>query len=259
MKSYFNSKVIAQWTKDAKNKFPEESCGLFVDREGVLVYVPMENISETPDKTFEIDPTVYYQMEEEEDIKALVHSHIEHPHASKKDMEKQQEMGIPWGVLNFHKGAPREHFFFGEELPMQDFIGRPFYHGVYDCYGLVRDFYRHCNLPMIDHPREWDWWKKDGPNLLMTHYKDNGFHPVSQNELQEGDVILMSILANQANHCALYLGGNLMLHHLVNRLSRREPYLPWSKSSIFFVRHEDAEKNPTIRKTAREIYEGTFS
>lgn len=248
MKIYFDSNIITEWKLDAVDRQPEESCGLFIqyERNYPIEFCSLPNIAKEREKEFEMDPVLFYKLEKQYEIKAIVHSHTNYPHASKKDMEMQQKMKTPWGIVNFHKGAAREVFFFGDQLPIQDFIGRPFHHGVYDCYGIIRDFYRMCKISMIDHPRGYRWWNLKGPNLLTEHYKDNGFYRIKENQLQPGDVIFMNIGGNQINHAALYIGENLILHHLVNRLSRREPYTIWQRRSNFIVRHKDAQKNSLI-------------
>lgn len=256
MKTYFEGRCIDDWRADVAERYPEESCGLFVDDMGDIVYIPMTNIHEEPEKHFEIDPILYYKIQESTSIKAVLHSHINYPHLSKPDMVKQQQMGIPWGIINVDKGSVREMFFFGDQLPVQDLIGRPFHHGLYDCYGIIRDFYRLCNIPMIDHPRGFRWWNLKGPNLLTEHYKDNGFYRIKEKDIQPGDVAFMNIGAKQVNHAALYLGENLILHHLVNRLSRREPYTNWSRRSTFIVRHKDAQKNSLIWELSTKIRRG---
>jgi proteasome lid subunit RPN8/RPN11 len=258
MKTYFDQALISEWRLDVIDRYPEESCGLFIqyDKTWPIEYCPMPNVADKPEKTFEIDPILFYKMEREYRVKAVVHSHINYPHASKKDMVTQQKMGIPWGIMNIHKGAPREVFFFGEQLPPQDLIGRPFYHGVYDCYGIPRDFYRMCGIPMGDPPRFYRWWNLKGPNLLLEHYKENGFYRIDEKELQPGDCVFMNIGSKQVNHVVLYLGENLIIHHLINRLSRREPYTNWNRRSNFAVRHKDAQKNSLIWELSTKLRRG---
>ena len=64
---------------------------------------------------------------------------------------------------------------------------------------------------------------EDGHNFLLQA----GFRLLEPNEkLEDGDVLLMSILAKGLNHAAIFLDGDV-LHHLADRLSCREPYSPW--------------------------------
>lgn len=261
MKTYFDPNLITEWRIDAENRLPEESCGLFIRfvPEEPIEFLSMSNVHEEPEKSFEIDPVLFYKLKEQYEIKAILHSHKNYPHASKSDMINQQKTEIPWGIINFHKGSPREVFFFGDQLPIQDLIGRPFHHGVYDCYGIIRDFYRMCGFEMIDHPRAFRWWNLKGPNLLTEHYKDNGFERYTGKDIQPGDVIFMNIAGKQINHAALYIGENLILHHLVNRLSRREPFTNWRRRATFVVRHKDAQKNSLIWELSTKLRRGSLS
>jgi proteasome lid subunit RPN8/RPN11 len=243
---------------DAIDRQPEESCGVFIqyERNSPIEFCSLPNIAEDREKRFEMDPVLFYKLEKQYEIKAVLHSHSNYPHASKKDMEMQQKMKIPWGIMNFHKGAAREVFFFGDQLPIQDFIGRPFYHGVYDCYGIIRDFYRACGIPMIDHPRGYRWWNLKGPNLIMKYFEEGDWVRVKEQEIQPGDLVFMNIGGTQYNHTALYIGENLILHHLANRLSRREPLTSWKKSSNFYARHKDAQKNSLIWELSTNLRRG---
>ena len=54
-----------------------------------------------------------------------------------------------------------------------------------------------------------------------------GFRQLRPEEkLENGDVLLMSILGNGLNHVAIFLDGEV-LHHLTDRLSCIEPYSKW--------------------------------
>ena len=63
---------------------------------------------------------------------------------------------------------------------------------------------------------------------LFEKYAENtGFRELDKDEsLQVGDVLLMSILHPTLNHVAIFL-GDMVLHHLTDRLSCREPYSAW--------------------------------
>ena len=54
-----------------------------------------------------------------------------------------------------------------------------------------------------------------------------GFRELRSDEkLENGDLLFMSILANGLNHVAIFLDGDV-LHHLTDRLSCKEPYSEW--------------------------------
>ena len=54
-----------------------------------------------------------------------------------------------------------------------------------------------------------------------------GFRELRNDEaLKNGDALLMSIGAVGLNHVAIFLDG-MVLHHLADRLSCKEPYSEW--------------------------------
>ena len=253
MKKYFQDSAMSDWKADVVARFPEEQCGLFVNYQGNTVYCSLDNVSDSPEQTFELDSWSYYRLISRFKVEAVLHSHSEYPHASLKDMQKQVETGVPWGIMNVHKGAPRETFFFGDSLPIQDLLGRPFVHGVYDCYSLVRDFYRFCEIELIDYPRTLKWWDTKKINLIEDNCYKSGFKKISREVVQPGDLALMTIGCDRINHLGVYIDDNLVLHHLINRLSRREPFAPWSRRTTMYMRYQDAKRHNTLRDFSRKI------
>ena len=232
MITYFSKKIIAKAKNHAVECFPEEACGLVIKGE----YLPCKNIAKEPLNDFKIDTKLY--IKNNKDIEVIIHSHNNYPHASKKDMIQQIATNIPWGVVNVNKGLPVEVFFWGKQLPMQELIGRPFIGGVYDCYNLLQDYYlknKEIELGMV--PHDVGFCKTDA-ELLTNNFKNLGFVEVDKLELKKDYVILTNILSKKPNHCGIYVGNNLILHHLRNRLSRTEPLSRWDKYITHYLRYE---------------------
>jgi len=226
-----------------------ESCGLIVLRRGRQLYRPCKNIAEGGEH-FAIDPEDYVQAEDEAhgDVLAVVHSHPDaQAIASQGDLVGCERSGLPWVTVSFPVSdlqiiEPSQY-----EAPL---IGRQFVYGVLDCYTLVQDWYkRELGIDVPPPPVEAQrplWWKR-GPNgeapadLYLQGYAAAGFMRIE--ELQPGDVILMQIEADVANHSAIYLGEQLILHHLWGRLSGRDIWGGyWMKHSRCFVRHQSMVK-----------------
>ncbi|MDE9456052.1 NlpC/P60 family protein, partial [Xenorhabdus bovienii] len=116
-------------------------------------------------------------------------------------------------------------------------LGRPFVHGIWDCYAIVRDWYRlERNIDIPDFERSDGWWDR-GENLYMKNYVSAGFVECS-GELQIGDVIIMQVQANEPNHAGVYIGDGLMLHHMYGQLSNKVPYSGyWQERAIIALRY----------------------
>jgi len=228
---------VKQIQTHALEEAPNECCGL-VTASG---YVWCENVADDPKNSFVLDPRRYAAVASREEILAVVHSHV-HPNAdcpTKLDMEQQIQSKLPWGITHVgENGLATAPFWFGDSVPIPPLIGRTFRHGVTDCYALVRDWFRlerDIQLPIF--PRE-DYWWEDGEDVLLDNYKAMGFEPLSSvKDLQIGDGILGTIAGRVTNHCAVYVGQGLILHHLPNRLSRVDPIHMWMKHLRIAVRY----------------------
>lgn len=99
-----------------------------------------------------------------------------------------------------------------------EYEGRPFLHGLFDCYTLVRDYYKRnfqIFLP-TNIQRDWEWWNK-GQNLYLENAKDCSF--IESDDIQKHDVLIMNINSPVPNHAAIYLGDGKILHHMSGRFS----------------------------------------
>lgn len=253
MKKYFAGKALEDAKRHAIDEFPKESCG-FILKDGT--YKPCNNIAQDPYKDFKIHKTKYLRYYDK--IDAIIHSHDNFPHASKHDMEQQIATVVPWGIINLFNKRVEDVFFWGDQLPIQDLVGRPFYHGVYDCYALVRDYYRLCGLEIPQYPREWLFWYDKIP-LIEKNFGNAGFYEISREELQPGDAVLGKVAQQSViNHTAVYLGKNMVLHHLAghsphykNGLSRVDFLDKWSRYISKYLRHKDSDNYKFL--TERDI------
>ncbi|WP_319543151.1 C40 family peptidase [uncultured Pseudodesulfovibrio sp.] len=232
----FDQTIIRTAQAHAREQYPYESCGLVVDGQ----YISCTNTAANPLKDFRLDPGEYIRAEGMGAVRGVIHSHPDGPdHPSRADMLGQMESGLVWGIVTVIKGAALPPFFWGGDTPVPNLVGREFRHGITDCYGLVRDWYRlerHDLLP--EYPRDDEWWLSGG-NMLLDNFKDAGFHIVDDAP-RPGDVALLQICADTVNHCGVYIGQGLMLHHLVNRCSRKDPMGRWHKHTRLMVRRDGA-------------------
>jgi cell wall-associated NlpC family hydrolase len=124
--------------------------------------------------------------------------------------------------------------------------GRKFVHGITDCYGLARDFYKEFfEIDLPNWAREDEWWEKgeDGPNFYMKHAHELGFRILDDlpvRDMQLGDCPVMAIQSTVPNHVGVYVGDGKILHHFYNQLSIATPYKGlWRNATTAILRHKD--------------------
>lgn len=221
------TRVIAEFTDAARREFPREACGLVVVLRGRPRLVLCANRAADPVADFEIDPQDYADAELQGDVVGVIHSHpggTAQP--SGMDLTSHAASGLTWWIVGLAERDAEPDLV---ELPAAEarlpLKGRQFLHGVVDCFTLIRDWYwqeRGIRLP--DFAREDNWWDK-GQDLYVENYASAGFVALADGaEIQPGDILLMNIGSNKANHGAVYIGNNTILHHLHGRLSCQEVY-----------------------------------
>lgn len=114
-----------------------------------------------------------------------------------------------------------------------ELLNVPFSYNEKDCLWIVTEYYKkEYDIQLMDFAR-YEGWEYDGHNFFVDNYRKFGFEfndiDGDWSLLREGDVLLMAIYnyANMktngnANHCAVYLGGGLMLHSRFGNYSKIE-------------------------------------
>ncbi len=237
--------------------YPREACGLIVREQGAQAYVACENTATTPSEHFRIAPEAYADAEDRGKVLAVVHSHPDYsPQPSEADRVACEASRLPWHILEVRRQDDGK-VVAGELVSIDPsgyrapLIGRPFSHGVLDCYQLLVDYYdRELGIQLQQFERQDEWWNK-GKDLYLEHYAEAGF--VQVDDLQQGDVIVMQVRAPVPNHAGIYLAdGRLatepehypapgsILHHLYGRDSRRDVYGGfWAEAHRLTLRHKD--------------------
>lgn len=243
-------KTVDAIKKHVIAKYPDEACGFIVKDGKAEKFIPVENTSTTPSKHFKIAPEAYAAIEEKYPIMAIVHSHPdESAQPSAADRVICEASGLPWVIVSVYKDAVEDEVKVwdivelvpeGYKAPLE---GRPFFHGVLDCYTLIQDYYKEklgITLPYFEREDKW-WNKKDGESLYLKWFKEAGFEQVVDGTLKEHDVIFMEIGTKCGpNHAGVYLGDNIMLHHFYGSPSTKAVYGgSYQYATRMIVRHKE--------------------
>ena len=232
-----NEEIKDAALKHARKEHPRESVGVVHVVKGRNKYYPCSNIAETADEHFVLDPEDYLRAEQKGEITAIIHSHpISNHHPSAADLVACEKTQLPWFIVNPATELWGHCEPSGYELP---YVGRPFFHGVIDCYTLWQDFYKkEFNINMGEYNRRDQWWEK-GENMYLDNYKKEGMREIDPDSLQYGDILLMNLESTVPNHAAIYLGEMIILHHVQGRLSSRDVYGGYyQKVTELCLRHE---------------------
>lgn len=213
----------------------KESCGFLLSNGEIY---PCENKSQTPQEEFIIEATLYTKIEKETGIIAIWHSHANgNGKFTAADVDLVNRTQKPLILYDVHHNELKAIDPSGN-TPLLD---RTFVYGIYDCFSLVRDYYKQeKEIEIPNYPRSSDdpVWDKSDWEWIDTEYEKVGFKPVEQPEV--GDVIAMSLGANALgiNHLAIYLGEDKFIHQLNDRVSKVELWgHPWSEYTIKFLRY----------------------
>lgn len=229
--------IIEEVRRHSREVGENECCGLVLEINGVLVYVPCHNTATDSRTRFVIAPEDYADAEDRGKVVMVCHSHVfESPEASEGDKVACERSGVPWLIVNYPTGDFRIIKPSGYRAPL---LGRPFCIGTLDCYALVRDYYEEkLGITLKDYERP-EGWETSGTSIILEQFKDCGFHEIPLEDLQPNDVLVMRVGADIANHVAVYIGDTQILHHVKNQLSARDVYGSfWRRATVKCLRYD---------------------
>lgn len=237
--------LTGAFREHAQACYPNEACGFVVASGKKARFIACENAADDPRHFFLIASSDYIRASKQGEIVAIWHSHPEGSNqASDADRAGCEAWQLPWlisGVTAGHDGFEHtEPRLLSPSGWQADYLGRPYIFGTFDCYSLAADFYERefaIKLDRYQHLRIPRWWSQN-LDILGDEWASQGFVQVQDGQFQHGDVLLIAMDSEVANHVALYVTGDIILHHLVNRLSRRETFGPYWLSRVkLHLRH----------------------
>ena len=136
------------------------------------------------------------------------------------------------------------------ELRYKHLLGRKFSLGKHDCYDLVRCLFRdNLGIELTNYARPKFFWREDDMNIYVDNFHNEGFRLVDDPQVQDlrpFDCFLIaipdpsSLKKTVTNHCAVYLGDGLIIHHRLGQFSAIERYKGALKNlTTHIVRHKD--------------------
>ena len=207
----------------ADKQAPQESCGLLAIIKGKETYWPCDNLSESPDEFFVIDPDNWADCEDEGELIGIIHSHAYGSALpSEADKASCEHLGLPFYIYSVkHKNWIN----FEPSGYTSGLYGRTWIWGKHDCWSLITDYFlskKQINLKFWERPKSIKTFCKDP--YFEKVLTGSGFKEVSKDNIINDDVLLMQGPDEKLNHVALYIGDQTILHHNIRQLSCRELY-----------------------------------
>lgn len=218
----------------AHSRPDEEVCGIIAGGK----FFPCSNIHSSPSENFGISAKDYAKAEKL-GIEAIFHSHTEFNNKfSSHDIASCKTINLPWvmyciGTNSWHEMDPTGN---------APYLERPWIYGLYDCYGLVRDYFkREYNIALGDYERGEEFeWKSSEWRMFEKNFAAQGFAEVDKP--RQGDVLLMQLQADFPNHVGIIHDPdrNIFYQHLLDRLSEANIYGGyWQKCTAKILRHRE--------------------
>lgn len=216
-----------------KAQYPLEAVGYTKDGK----FYPLVNSHPDPANHFRISISDLYNANPD----IIWHSHPSNgqanPHwPSKKDLETfYSNSNYKWGIVATDGEEVGPFIIYDDNNPLP-LLGRTYTWGIHDCYSIMRDWYKLQGVKLKDIPRDYQSFVS-GMDLYNLHFKEVGFVEVGTNDIQIGDVLLLSIMSSTVNHAAIVVGENEIYHHQIGRLSCSDRLDRWSKVITKVIRY----------------------
>ena len=195
---------------DLFEKYPEEGCGLLVNKRGKIVWIPCENVAEDKNEGFVISPSDYIKANLIGDLYAVVHSHPDAScEPSEKDKKTSDFLRIPYIIYSLPEV---EKYVYTPKEIRTPLLGSDYEFGVNDCFEAIRDYLKTQDIEIPKRKAfEDNWWDRGLNYFTDEMIKEYGYKKVEGN-MQPNDVIIFTIRETVPNHCGVYLGDDIFYH-----------------------------------------------
>lgn len=199
-----------------------ERCGAVKDGK----FVEYENIAIDKVNTFELPEDAL-----NDDIEAIWHTHVNGlRYLSSADRLNQLQTGKTWILRRDDSDLIVK--------PIPLLCRREFEYGKSDCGTIIEDSFHLMGID-LGLTKRGDMLDDMKSGYIIKSLKSVGFEQV--NDIAEGDVLVTTFNGN-ADHMMLYLGDELVLHHLYNRQSKVDFLHSYYRKKISYIfRHKDYE------------------
>lgn len=220
-----------QWNKIVEHtlqEHPNEMCGVITEDD----FIPITNVSETPDKSFVMASTEIAPLQNKGMVKAIIHSHCRDKKTpevfdlrtpSRTDIDFANFCKIPSLIVSCEGITVTQPI----ELPRiksDNYLGRRFMWFINDCYTLVQDYYHfELGITLADHEATTDYAEvRIANNLFDPFVQQWGFvEQKSLEGLKNGDLLLLDHAGFKRNHLGVF-HNNTVLHQ--GMISVAEPF-----------------------------------
>jgi len=226
-----------QMAAHAQKHPDQEVCGIIAGGQ----YWPCKNAHSSPSQHFAITAEDYARLDPL-GIEAIFHSHLyfSEDKFSRHDIVSCKQVNVPWVMYC----VPANSWHHMDPTGNAPFLERPWLYGIYDCYGLLRDYYRReFNIELDDYERGEEFeWKSSEWRMFEKNFQGQGFREVGDDQLKKGDMLLMQLQADFPNHVGVMHSPeqNVFYQHLLDRLSEASVYGGyWRKNTVKVLRHQE--------------------
>ncbi len=214
-----HSRVKVEIIALAEQRPTEEICGfVYADKEG-LKALPCRNVATDPTQDFEIDKRDHVRALQAGRVFGIYHSHPDDSSFSPADLACAERSAYPLYLYSVGSKIWADYLPPTYKPPL---VGRSWALGTWDCYGIVRDYYRTIlNHHLSDYDRDESFCHEE-QQVIMNNFEKEGFDRVELSVAVPHDVLLFRTEKALPQHFGILTGKQRMLHHPQNGLSGEE-------------------------------------